>query len=71
MRGEDSKVLGYLEQAHAAAPEDALVIRNLAYLYKRDGNKEKARKYYGMLVDLKGADPELVSEGREELEALK
>ena len=71
MRGEESKVLGYLEQAHAAAPKDALVIRNLAYLHKRDGNKEKARKYYGMLLNLKGADPELVSEARDELKALK
>ena len=50
------------------APEDAIVISNIAYIYKKQGDKENARKYYRRLMDI--GDEEMKAFAEEELKKL-
>lgn len=49
--GRVQEALAYFIRACEAAPEDALLIHNIAQLYRESGDRENARKWWEKLLD--------------------
>jgi tetratricopeptide (TPR) repeat protein len=46
------KGLQYLLRAEKIAPDDLIVLNNIAVIYKRKGDKRRARKYYEKIIEV-------------------
>lgn len=61
LNGEVEKARGYFERAHDTAPDDMLIIQNLAYITKELGDYESSGKYADFLIH--SEEPEYVDCG--------
>lgn len=50
--------LEVFEQAHAAAPDDAIILCNIAYLHMQTGDRDKALEVYRQVIDNPQSDPD-------------
>lgn len=57
LTGDNDNALKYLLKAEEAAPKDVIVLFNLAEVYKRKGDKAKAKSYYEKVIKF-GTDEE-------------
>lgn len=56
---DSKKVLECLKQAHQAAPEDTIVLINLAHTYALEGDNKKAKSYYQKIINLAPSEAEV------------
>lgn len=68
--GDKEKALEYMEQAHAAAPDDVLIVCNMAYLNMEAGNKEKAIALCTSVIENADADRESKDFAKEMIEQM-